>query len=483
MGTTQYAETLAALVERTGRTRSRPRGRRGGRAGRDGGVRRRVGLPGLGPDGSVVDALLRGRRRHQQAGGAVRAGTQALAGVPAQPPLLPRPAGAAGGHGRARLPQQLHARRDQPRHVAALGAREAERADLHPPLQPRRPGLPRDAAALPRVPAAPARQPRVVLRGRPHPHRQAASTADGGAALPRRRLPRQRRDLRRRLPRAGLDRLRPAARGLGPLAGGERREQGAREPDLALPLRPRPRPSPRARPRAVRPAAVAARGPGRRRLARGDRRPHRGGASRRVRGGAPHQRRHADHPGRPGDVRTARQRRSRDDPGRDARRPRTARRLRTSPPAAAHRRRRPRAPRGSAQGAGDAGPRGRRGRVRRWARARLLDRARPSARGGVLSQHRHPLLHRPRDPRGGAGAGGRRLGLRRGRRRRGHLDARPGPARPAQVRVLLRDQGRVRRPSCATRPTWSVPAGPRRATTRARSPSCSRTPTCCWPTG
>ena len=248
-------------------------------------------------------------------------------------------------------------------------------------------------------------------------------------------------ELRRRLPGAGVHRLRPAARGLGPLPGGERREQGAREPDLALPVRPRPGATPRARPRAVRSAAVAARGPGRRRLARRDRRPHRRRAPRRLRGGPPHQRRHPDHAGRAGDLRAARQRRSRDDPGRDARRPRTARRLRTPSSAAAHRRRRPRAPRGSAQGAGDPGARGRRRRVRRGARARLCDRARPSARGGVLSQHRHPLLHRPRDPRGGAGPGRRRRLGRRRRRRGGHLDARPGAARPAQVRVLLRDQG------------------------------------------
>ena len=142
-----------------------------------------------------------------------------------------------------------------------------------------------------------------------------------------------------------------------------------------------------------------------------------------------------------GDLRAARQRRSRDDPGRDARRPRTAGRLRTPPPAAADRRRRPRAPRGPAQGAGDPRARGRRGGVRRRARARLRDRARSAARGGVLSQHRHPLLHRPGDPRGGAGPGRPGGSGLRCRRRVGHLDARPGPARPAQVRVLLRDQG------------------------------------------
>ena len=226
MGATQYAETLDALVERTGRTAADLR------------ADSQAALTEMSAyvDESasrIWDRMGRWLTRSYEVDvdtqwprGAGRAGAQALAGVPAQPPLLPRPAGPPGGHGRARPAQQLHPRRDQPRHVAALGAREAERADLHPPLQPRRPGLPGHAAPLPGVPAAPARQPRVVLRGRSHPHRQAPAAADGGAALPRRRLPRQRRGLRRRLPRAGLDRLRPAARGLGPVR--RRRAAGAR---------------------------------------------------------------------------------------------------------------------------------------------------------------------------------------------------------------------------------------------------------------
>ena len=63
--------------------------------------------------------------------------------------------------------------------------------------------------------------------------------------------------------------------------------------------------------------------------------------------------------------------------------------------------------------------RGRRG-------AGVRDRARPAPRRGVLPQHRDPPLRRPRDRRAGAA-----------RRARGPLGRRVGPARPAEVRVLL----------------------------------------------
>ena len=59
MGTTQYAETLSRSRRPHRAHRGRPEGGLEDRADRDVGPRRRVGLAGLGPDGSVADALLR----------------------------------------------------------------------------------------------------------------------------------------------------------------------------------------------------------------------------------------------------------------------------------------------------------------------------------------------------------------------------------------------------------------------------------------
>ena len=123
MGTTQYAETLAALVERTGRTEADLR--------EDSQTALDEMAAYVDESASRVwDRMGRWLTRSYEVdvdtsrlAELAELGRQALAGVPAQPPLLPRPAGPAGGHDRARLPQQLHARRDQPRHVAALRAR------------------------------------------------------------------------------------------------------------------------------------------------------------------------------------------------------------------------------------------------------------------------------------------------------------------------------------------------------------------------
>ena len=324
--------------------------------------------------------------------------------------------------------------------LSELGRRAGP--DLHPPVDPRRPGLPGDAASLPRLPAAPTREPGVVLRGRPDPHRQAPPAQDGRAQVAGRRVPGQRGLRRRRAAGAGRDRLRPAARGLRAVARGGRRQEDPREPDLGGALRPRPVAPARPRARALRPHALPARRPrggdhpGR--LGRG----LRGGPAGRVRGRAPDQRGHPDHAVGAGDLRAARQRRPGDDAAGDAGRPRPAADLRAQAPAAAHLRRRPRPARGPEPGAAHPGPRGRGRGVRRRPRARLRDRPGPRPRGRLLPQHRDPLLHHPGD-RGGRGRADLR-GRRRGRHL-GHLGARPRPARPAEVRVLLRHQARVRR--------------------------------------
>ena len=326
--------------------------------------------------------------------------------------------------------------------MADVGAGPAQRADLHPPVHPRRPGLPRDDAALLRASAAAPRQPRVVLRGRANAHRQAPAAQDGGAPLPGGRLRGQRRPGRRRIPGAGGDRLRPAGRGRGAVLRGGRRHQGSGEPALAGRVRSGAVAAARAGAPALRLPAVAAvgdrRGAGAGRLGGADR----GGAAGGLRGGPPDQRRDTDHARGAGDLRPARQRRPGPDPGRDPRRDRAAGRVGAPARAAADERRRPGPAGRPVPCAADAGARGRRRGVRRRAGAGLRHRAEPPARGGVLSQHRDPLLHQPRHRRG------RRRPRRRGggeQRHPRHVDALAGPARPAEVRVLLPDQAHVLR--------------------------------------
>ena len=110
--------------------------------------------------------------------------------------------------------------------IGPLG--QARRDHLHPPQLRRRRDLQARRARVPRPPARQALQPRVVHRGRPHPHRQAAPAEVRPAALPgRRRRQLAGRPGRRRDARAGLDRLRPAARGRrdGRRAGRRRRRR------------------------------------------------------------------------------------------------------------------------------------------------------------------------------------------------------------------------------------------------------------------
>ena len=194
------------------------------------------------------------------------------------------------------------------------------------------------------------------------------------------------------LPRAGRDRLRPAARGLRAVARGVRRHQDPREPDLGGALRPRP-----GRVAAAARTCASAR---RSRCATRSRRPPPGPARPRPAEVVPRVAFEVAHrinaatpitPGGAGDLRAARQRRPGDDPAGDAGRPRAAGGLRTQAPAAADRRRRPRPARGPAQGAAHPGPRGRRRGVRRRPRARLR-RSRPG-RAHEAGFYRNTVTH------------------------------------------------------------------------------------------
>ena len=143
-------------------------------------------------------------------------------------------------------------------------------------------------------------------------------------------------------------------------------------------------------------------------------------------------------------------------------------------------------PEGMRRALRDAGPGGRRRGVRRRAGAGLRDRPRAAARGGVLPQHGDPLLHHPGDRRGRRGPGAD-LGRRGRRRRRPHhhpVGARAGPPRPAQVRVLLRHQGRVRRRDLRYETVLALPGwdSDRVSAARDHRAAC-RSHRCCSPTG
>ena len=135
-----------------------------------------------------------------------------------------------------RLPAQPRARRRQPALLAGRAAGQARRDRLHPPQLRRRPGLQARRPRVLRLPARQALQPRVVHGGRPLADRQAAPAAARAAALRRRR--RRARPGRRRPPRAGVDHLRPAPRGLADGGRAGRRRQARRGPVVAGLLRP-----------------------------------------------------------------------------------------------------------------------------------------------------------------------------------------------------------------------------------------------------
>ena len=127
---------------------------------------------------------------------------------------------------RAEPAAHLQARRHQ-RVVLAHGSDgTARRPHLHPAQLPRRPGVQARAAGVRGLARRAPPEPRVVHRGRPHPHRQAARPPPRAARLPRRRG--ARRPLRRLRAPAGVDRLRRAARRRGARAVGAGRGQGTR---------------------------------------------------------------------------------------------------------------------------------------------------------------------------------------------------------------------------------------------------------------
>ena len=104
-------------------------------------------------------------------GEAARAQPAPPAGLPAQPPLLRRPAAAGRRARRARFPAQPRARRRQPAVLADRPAGQARRDRLHPPQLRRRRDLQARRPRVLRVPAVQAVQPRVVHGGRPLAHR------------------------------------------------------------------------------------------------------------------------------------------------------------------------------------------------------------------------------------------------------------------------------------------------------------------------
>ena len=148
-----------------------------------------------------------------------------------------------------RLPAQPRARRQQHGLLADRPARPAQRLRLHPAqhsattrLQVRR------CASTSATCVAQALQPRVVHRGRPLPHRQAAPAALRAPAYLVEAFRESGR--RRRLPRAGVDRLRPAPRGRRDGRRGARRDEEGRGPRLDRRLRARAGPHARRRARA-----------------------------------------------------------------------------------------------------------------------------------------------------------------------------------------------------------------------------------------
>ena len=202
------------------------------------------------------------------------------------PPLLRRHAGARRRARPQRLPAQPRDGRREPPHLADQRPGPPGRHRVHPAQLRRRRDLQVGGPGVLRVPAVQAVQPGVVLRGRPLAHRQDPPprygllryVAEAVAERPR----------RGRLPGAGLDHLRPAARGRGDGRRAGRGQEAGRGADVAGRVRPVPaadarRLGPRPVRRADRDAVVAAAG---RRLGR--RQPG-GAAQDRVRGGGRHQ--------------------------------------------------------------------------------------------------------------------------------------------------------------------------------------------------
>ncbi len=167
--------------------------RRGGPGlGGDGAHRRRRDRPGRGvprragrrpeprrrrhvlrDDVAAARLHLAGTGRRDRAEQAARAQQAPRAGVPADPPLLRRPAAAGRRARRQRLPAQPRARRRQPALLAGRRPGQAGRRGVHPAQLRRRRDLQGRGAGVLRLPAVQAVQPRVVHGGRPLAHRQA----------------------------------------------------------------------------------------------------------------------------------------------------------------------------------------------------------------------------------------------------------------------------------------------------------------------
>ncbi len=125
--------------------------------------------------------------------------------------------------------------------LGSLAKRAGHR--VHPAQLRRRPGLQARRPGVLRLPAGQALQPRVVHGGRPLADRQAPPAPARAAALRRRR--RRAGPGGRRLPRARLDHLRPAARGVADGRRAGRRRQAGGGAVLARVLRPRAADAPR----------------------------------------------------------------------------------------------------------------------------------------------------------------------------------------------------------------------------------------------
>ena len=160
----------------------------------------------------------------------------AVADLPAQPPLLPGPAGAAVGAGASTgsAPNNVLGGANLAMWpLSEIGQRNGivfirrEFRDDHV----YRAVLKAYLSHLIEKRA----EPRVVHRGRPHPHRQAAPAALRHPQLRDRRLRRAPRE--RRPDHPHVDHLRPAARGRRDLRRGDGRQEEAREHQVAVQVR------------------------------------------------------------------------------------------------------------------------------------------------------------------------------------------------------------------------------------------------------